>query len=74
MAVFTPFPVPVHPEDTPLVQHAGAFYTCSGCGGEVRDGMWLHEVVEAGMVVGLLARAGADGAVTHLCGKAATDG
>jgi hypothetical protein len=71
MADFKPFPVPVRPEDTPLVRHAGAIYACSGCDGAVQDGAWLHEVVEDGMVVGLVARMGADGPEVHRCGRAA---
>jgi hypothetical protein len=69
MAKFTPFPVPAARGDLPLVQHAGNAYTCTGCGGPVPDGVWLHETVEDGMVVGLLARIGADGDVVHKCGR-----
>lgn len=65
---FTPFPVPVSPQDAPLVRAAGPEYTCTGCGGPVPDGVWLHETVQDGMVVGLLAQKGADGPVVHSCG------
>lgn len=74
MAEFTPFPVPIHPDDIPLVQWNRENYKCTGCGGPVPDGVWLHETVQDGMVVGLLARVGADGAVVHQCGRAATGG
>jgi hypothetical protein len=67
-ARFVPFPVPVHPGDVPLVVHAGDRYRCSGCGGDVPDGVWLFETVEDGMVTGLVAKQGADGPVVHDCG------
>jgi hypothetical protein len=67
---FVPFKVPTGPDDTPLVQWDRDNYKCTGCGGPVPDGVWLHETVEDGMVVGLLARVGADGPVVHQCGKA----
>jgi hypothetical protein len=82
---FTPFPVPVHPGDTPLVVADGGDYRCSGCGGRVPSGMLLYETVEDGMVVGLTAREAASegtnplslhtaaanptGAITHQCGR-----
>ena len=66
---FTPFPVPVQPSDTPLVTHAGDVYRCSGCGGDVPAGSWLHETVADGKVVGLLAQEGPDGPVVHSCGQ-----
>jgi hypothetical protein len=68
---FTPFPVPIKPDDTPLVQWNREDYKCSGCGGSIPHGVWLHETIEDDMVVGLLARVGADGEVVHQCGKAA---
>jgi hypothetical protein len=52
---FTPFPVPLHAGDLPLVTHAGANYRCSGCGATVPAGVRLYETVEDGMVVGLVA-------------------
>jgi hypothetical protein len=52
---FTPFPVPVHAGDTPLVTPDKGDYRCSGCGGKVPDGVRLYETIEDGMVVGLLA-------------------
>lgn len=67
---FTPFAVPVGHDDVPLVQHAGAAYRCTGCGGPVPDGAWLYETVEDGLVVGLRATAGAGGHDIHRCGKA----
>jgi hypothetical protein len=69
MADFTPFPVPIHPEDTPLVQHAGPHYRCSGCGYEpVPDGVHIYETIEDGMVIGLRVQRGTDGPVVHKCG------
>ena len=70
MADFTPFKLPTEPDDAPLVQWNGNDYKCTGCGGSVPHGVWLHESVKDGMVVGLLARVGADGDVVHRCGKA----
>lgn len=69
MSKFTPFKAPVHPEDTPLVQHAGNAYRCTGCGGDVPAGSWLRETVADGKVVGIVAHAGADGPEVHRCGK-----
>lgn len=69
MGEFTPFPVPVNSGDIPLVTHVGFDYKCTGCGGPVPDGMWLHETIVDGMVVGLVARSGPDGPVTHKCGQ-----
>jgi hypothetical protein len=66
---FTPFPVPMKADDVPLVRPNGADYECSGCGGSVPDGVWLHETVRDGKVVGLLARRGSDGPVVHQCGE-----
>lgn len=74
MSEFVPFPVPIHRDDIPLVQRDGATYRCTGCGGEILDGAWLHETVEDGMVVGLTARHGPDGEVYHQCGKGSLDG
>ncbi len=68
MTKFTPFPVPTHPGDTPLVTHAGFDYLCTGCGAHIPDGVWIHEQVKDGMVVGMTMRDGADGAVIHQCG------
>lgn len=70
---FTPFPVPVHHMDTPLVQWAGEAYKCTGCGGVVPSGAWLHETIKDGMVTGLLARNGADGEILHRCGEQVDD-
>lgn len=66
--MFTPFPVPIHPEDTPLVQPDGDRYRCSGCGGPVPDGVHIHESVSGGMVVGLRVQVGTDGPIVHDCG------
>jgi hypothetical protein len=68
---FTPFKNPAHPiDDTPLLQHAGAFYKCSGCG-EVGDwhGMQLRPTVEDGMVIGLRVQASPEAPPVHLCGS-----
>jgi hypothetical protein len=67
---FTPFPVPIHLEDVPLVRPVAVGYRCSGCGGHVPHGAWLRETIADGMVVGLSATIGADGPVVHCCGKA----
>jgi hypothetical protein len=69
MSKFTPFPVPVHAADTPLVVANGGTYRCSGCGGAVPDGAWLFEVVQDGMVVGLLARVAGTSASAHVAGN-----
>jgi hypothetical protein len=69
---FQPFPDPDAGGDTPLVQSAGFAYRCSGCGGEVGDGMHLHTRVRDGMVVGVAARRGTDGPVEHECGEPPT--
>lgn len=69
MGNFVSFPAPVNPGDTPLVQHGGFDYVCTGCGGRVPDGAWLHETIEDGMVVGLWARNGPDGPIVHECGR-----
>ena len=66
---FTPFPVPVHHDDLPLVTAAGTEYRCSGCGTLVPAGVWMTETVEDGMVVGLSMRMGTDGPTVHACGK-----
>lgn len=71
-AKFKRFPVPKASDDTPLVQHAGFAYKCSGCGGPVPDGAWVFEQVEKGMVTGIEVRAGGpDAPVVHSCGTAA---
>lgn len=69
MADFTPFREPIHRDDVPLVRYAGNHYECSGCGGPVPDGAWLHETIRDGMVTGLLVRLGPDGDVVHECGE-----
>lgn len=66
---FTPFPVPVHHEDLPLVTAAGFTLRCSGCGADVPEGVWITEVIDDRMVVGLSMRMGSDGAYVHACGK-----
>jgi hypothetical protein len=71
---FTPFPVPRRPDDRPLVTHAGFDYRCTGCGGPVPDGVWIHEAVEDGMIVGMVMRDGPDGAVIHQCGQVGAGG
>jgi hypothetical protein len=71
VAEFTPFPEPKQATDLPLVQWNQDRYKCTGCGGSVPDGVWLHEIIEEGMIVGLLARVGPDGPIVHQCGKAA---
>jgi hypothetical protein len=70
---FTPFKNPVHPDDTPLVQHAGFEYKCTGCGAPVPDGVHIYETVEDGMVIGLKVRRGLEGPVLHACGSEAQD-
>jgi hypothetical protein len=74
MGEFVPFPEPKHHDDTPLVTWNGFDYKCSGCGGPVPDGVWFTETVEDGMVVGIVARRGADGPRVHACGKGADHG
>jgi hypothetical protein len=70
MAKFTPFPLPVHPDDTPLITHAGPHYRCTGCGFEpIPDGMHIHETAKDGMVIGLRVVHGHDGPVIHECGQ-----
>lgn len=66
---FTPFKNPTEPGDRPLVTHAGSYYVCSGCGGAVADGLWIHENVRDGMVVGLWMQAGPDAPPVHQCGE-----
>jgi hypothetical protein len=66
---FKPFPVPIQITDTPLVQHAGVDYTCTGCGTHVPSGIHIHETINDGMVIGLRMIAGADGPVVHQCGE-----
>lgn len=66
---FTSFPVPHTPDDMPLVRHAGFDYTCTGCGTHIPDGVWIHETVKDGMVIGLRMVNGADGDVIHQCGE-----
>jgi hypothetical protein len=75
MAEFAPFKNPVHPiDDTPLLQHAGANYKCSGCG-EVGDwsGMQIYETVEEGMVIGLRVQGGPGATPVHACGSEASE-
>jgi hypothetical protein len=67
MAKFKPFPY-----GEPLVTPAGNVYRCTGCGGDVRDGMLVYETVRDGKVVGIRALAGLPGPgvpVTHECGE-----
>lgn len=66
-----PFPVPTGPAHTPLVQHAGHHYLCTGCGGVVPDGVRITETIVDGMVVGMRMRTGisADGPIAHECGQ-----
>jgi hypothetical protein len=66
---FKPFPVPIQITDTPLVQHAGFDYICTGCGEHVPDGVHIQETIKDGMVIGLRMIVGADGPVVHQCGK-----
>jgi hypothetical protein len=74
MHEFEPFPVPIHRDDTPLVQHAGYDYVCTGCGGRVPDGVRIHENVRDGMVIGMWMDGGPDGQFRHQCGKKITHG
>lgn len=71
MAEFNTFPVPIHPTDTPLVQHAGFIYKCTGCGDDIPDGTAVYETVGDGMVIGLRMRGGTDphGPIIHECGE-----
>lgn len=69
MAKFTPFPEPKKPTDTPLVQHAGVDYRCTGCGGRVPDGVRIYETVKDGTVVGMRMEGGSSGQFTHQCGE-----
>lgn len=73
MLKFTPFPVPTHHTHTPLVQHAGHHYRCTGCGGDVPDGVRIQETIKDGMVVGMHMRVGIadDGPIVHECGQVA---
>lgn len=66
---FVPFPVPIHPNDTPLVQHAGEDYRCTGCGAAVPDGVRIHETVKDGVVQGMRMEGGPDGQFRHQCGQ-----
>jgi hypothetical protein len=66
---FKPFPVPVQTTDTPLVQHAGFDYICTGCGEHIPDGVHVYEMIKDGMVIGLRMAVGADGPVVHQCGE-----
>jgi hypothetical protein len=66
---FSPFPVPVKPDDTPLVTPNGGEYRCSGCHGSVPSGAWLFETIRDGMVVGIRAQLGPDGPEVHRCGE-----
>jgi hypothetical protein len=68
MATFTAFPEPKQSTDVPLVQHAGAHYTCTGCGAWVPDGVRIYETVKDGMVVGMRMEGGPDGQFQHQCG------
>jgi hypothetical protein len=80
VAEFTPFPVPKSSGDVPLVTPGSVLvlgarvgcYFCSGCGGSLPQGVWLHETVEeiagVAMVTGLDAYAGPDGELVHRCG------
>lgn len=68
MAEFTPFPVPIDRGDTPLVQHAGIDYICTGCGAHIPDGVWIFEKVVDGMIVGMKMTSGPDTEVFHRCG------
>jgi hypothetical protein len=70
MAKFKAFPVPINPTDTPLVQHAGFDYVCTGCGEHVPDNVRIYETIEDDMVIGLRMIAGAsdDGPLVHQCG------
>jgi hypothetical protein len=67
-----PFPVPTEAHHTPLVQHAGFDYVCTGCGARIPDNVRIHEVIRDDMVVGLRMTAGAsdDGPLVHSCGEA----
>jgi hypothetical protein len=78
--VFTPFPAPAGPADTPLVTHAGTRYRCTGCGTLVPEGVWIFETVDdEGMVIGLQMTNGGTpgppvqrGPVVHECGQQGT--
>jgi hypothetical protein len=71
---FESFPVPIHREDTPLVQHAGYDYICTGCGGRVPDGVRIYENVKNGMVIGMRMEGGPDGRFRHQCGEVVIHG
>lgn len=66
-----PFPAPTEYNHTPLVQHAGHHYLCTGCGGDVPDGVRIQETIVEGMVIGMRMRAGTDpdGPIVHECGS-----
>jgi hypothetical protein len=66
-----PFPVPTELGHTPLVQHAGVDYVCTGCGTRVPDNLRIYEIIEDNQVVGLRMTAGAsdDGPLVHACGR-----
>lgn len=68
MAEFTPFPA-----GEPLCTPAGTVYRCTGCGGNIRDGMLVYETVRDGEVVGIRAYPGLRYPglpATHECGEA----
>jgi len=56
----------------PLFTHAGPVYRCTGCGGEIKDGMYVFARVRDGKVMGIAARRGPDGPVEHECGNPPT--
>ena len=69
---FTPFREPLDAGDEPILRPNGVHYRCTGCGGDIPGGMLVHTDTvlrhDEPMIVGMYAREGNDGPVTHACG------
>jgi hypothetical protein len=72
---FTAFPEPVDQDDAPILRPNGEHYQCTGCKGEIPGGMLVHTDVAVRsnkvVIIGMYAREGYDGPVTHACGTMA---